>query len=99
MRIFRRLALGLRSLVRRGRDDQELNDELRAFFDDAVEHGVQSGMTREDAVRAARLQMGSVAAVKDHTRDIGWETSVERIWQDLRYAMRGLRRSPAFAAV
>ncbi|HEU4692775.1 MAG TPA: ABC transporter permease, partial [Vicinamibacterales bacterium] len=36
---------------------------------------------------------------KDAVRDVGWESLVESIWQDVRYALRGLRRSPAFAAV
>ena len=58
-----------------------------------------AGMTPEDARRAARVEIGSIEAVKDHTRDVGWEAMVEQTWRDVRYAARTLRRSPAFAAV
>ena len=43
--------------------------------------------------------MGSIAAVKDHTRDVGWETALDSLWRDLRYAGRTLRKSPAFSVV
>ena len=56
-------------------------------------------MTPEDARRAARVELGSIEAVKDHTRGVGWEATVEQAWRDVRYGARTLRRSPAFAAV
>jgi predicted permease len=37
--------------------------------------------------------------VQQYPRDINWETTVEQVWRDLRYAVRTLRKSPAFAAV
>ena len=43
--------------------------------------------------------MGSIAAVKDHTRDVGWEAGLDSLWRDLRYSARTLRKSPAFSIV
>jgi predicted permease len=47
----------------------------------------------------ARTTIGSLEAVKDAVRDVGWESQLESIWQDVRHSFRGLRRSPGFAAV
>ena len=60
---------------------------------------MRAGLSREDATRAARAEMGSIAAVKDHTRDVGWEAGLDSLWRDLRYAARTLRKSPAFSIV
>ena len=40
--------------------------------------------------------MGSVEAVKDRVRDVGWESILESVWQDVRYGGRMLRRTPGF---
>ncbi len=98
MALLNRLVGGLQALLRSRRADQELDDELHAYLETAIEEKMRAGMAREDAVRAARVQIGSLDAVKDRTRDVGWETRLESLWRDVRYAARTLRKSPAFAA-
>lgn len=99
MRWLRRLIGGANALARSGRVERELDEEVRAYLETAVEEKMRSGLGREQATRIARLELGlvSVDSVKDRVRDIGWETRVESIWRDLRYAVRTLRKSPAFA--
>jgi predicted permease len=99
MRLLHRLLTGFRALLRKEGDERELDEELRAFLEADVEQRMRSGVSREDAVRAARVQIGSLEAVKDHTRDAGWESRVESVWRDVRFAVRGFRRFPGFAAV
>jgi predicted permease len=94
-----RLVGGLRGLLRRTRVEHELDEELRAYFETAVDQKVSAGMNRDDARRAARLEMGGFAATKDRVNDVGWESLVESVWQDGRHAFRMLRRSPGFSAV
>ena len=98
MAAWRRALAGLRHLVRPTRGERDLDAELRAFVEAAVEDRMQGGTIREDAVRAVRAELGSIDAVKDQVRDAGWETSFEHFLRDVRYASRGLLRSRAFAA-
>jgi hypothetical protein len=61
---------------------------------------MRRGLGREQATRVARNELGlvSVESVKDRVRDVGWETQLESIWLDVRYALRGLRRAAGFTA-
>jgi predicted permease len=96
MRTFHRITRGLTALFTRQQDDEELREELRTFLETAIEAKVADGMSRADAERAARLELGSAPAVEDWVRDAGWESRLESVWQDVRYAVRSLRRAPGF---
>jgi predicted permease len=98
MRPLRRLFGGLRALARRDRVEHERDEELRAYLESLVEAKVRAGMSPGDALRDARAEVGSLEALKEQIRDIGWETRLEGIWRDVRYAARTLRRAPAFTA-
>jgi predicted permease len=99
MPFIRRLVAGIHAMFRKTRVEQELDEELRGFLDAAVEDKLRGGLNAGDAGRAARIELGSVAAVKDSVRDAGWESAIESVWQDVRYGGRMLRRSPGFAAI
>ena len=101
MRLLLRLLNGIRALFRRGIADEELDAELHAFLETAVDEKMRSGMSREQATRAARLELGlvSVGGVKDRVRNVGWESTVESVARDVQYAVRTLRNAPGFASV
>jgi len=97
MRWLTRLRLRARSLVSSARVGQELDDELRYHLDREIEEQLAAGLTLDEARRAARHSMGLSGVSVEECRDMQGISVIDHRVQDLRFAVRQLRKHPAFA--
>ncbi|MGA2609212.1 MAG: ABC transporter permease [Terriglobia bacterium] len=93
------LLFRLRAFFRRKSMEAELDEELHAHVAYQVEKYIQSGLTREEAARRARLEFGGLDQMKEECRDSWGVTLIEALLRDVRYGLRQLRRNPGFTAV
>jgi putative ABC transport system permease protein len=94
-----RLTALVRNLFRARTLDAQLDEELRAYVDDLAAQKMRAGLDRTTARRAALLETGGVEQVKERVRDARTGSGLDTWFKDVRYALRGLRRSPGFTVV
>ncbi|MGC0772639.1 MAG: permease prefix domain 1-containing protein, partial [Candidatus Acidiferrum sp.] len=97
--MFNDLFFRLRSLFRRDTVESEADTELRFHFEQQVEKNLKSGMTREEALRRARLDFGGHEQLKEEIRDARGVNFIETLFQDIRYGLRILGRTPVISCI
>jgi predicted permease len=99
MRAVRAFLFRLTGVFDKGRKDSEMAEELESHLRMQTEDNLRSGMTPEQARRAALLKSGGVEPAKEACRDRRGLPVVETAIRDLHHALRLLARSPAFTVV
>jgi hypothetical protein len=94
-----RLIAGLRALFSRQRRMAEMDEELRAYLEASAQDKMRNGIPYAEAMRRARVEMGSLESVRVKVSAAGWESGIESLLWDIRYGLRQLVRSPGFTLV
>ncbi|MBI2690287.1 MAG: ABC transporter permease [Acidobacteria bacterium] len=90
------IAARLRGLLLRGRLERELEDEVRFHLEMQIEDNRKAGMSPAGARYAALRSFGAIAPMKETHRERRAFAFIETVAQDIRYALRTLRKNPAF---
>jgi putative ABC transport system permease protein len=77
----------------------ELSEEMRGHLEERVEELVGHGKERREAEYQARREFGNFSLAERDGRDVWRWSSVERVWTDVKFGFRILRKNPGFAAV
>ena len=96
---FYAVPLRLRSLFRRERVEQDLDEELQFHLERKTEEFIAQGLTPEQSRYAALRAMDGLAQRKEECRDMRRVNGIENTLRDIRFSLRLLKKSPGFSTV
>jgi predicted permease len=99
MRLWNRIRSWFRAALRRSQVESEMDAEMRFHVEAYAEDLMRSGVTREEAMRGARIEFGGIERVKEEGRKVRGISFLETAIQDLRFASRMLRKNPGFTTL
>jgi predicted permease len=97
MPLFSKARSFLRNLFLSRRVEADLDREVRSHLELLIAENIRAGMTPHEAQRVARMELGGVEQVKEQVRDSRTGAFLDSLFQDLRFALRQINRSPGFA--
>src|SRR5215469_16426628 len=88
-----------RWFVRKSQFEREMDEELHDYLERQTAANVARGMTRDEARRQARLQLGAIDGVKRNCREQRHGFWIEALSSNVRHGLRMMRRDPGFTLV
>jgi putative ABC transport system permease protein len=90
------IPLRVRSIFRRSKVEQELDEELRFHLEQLIAQEIATGKTPHEARRAALRAMDGIEQQKERCRDVRRVRYIGNFARDIRYGVRALRKNPPF---
>jgi hypothetical protein len=92
--VLSRIVSLCRNLLRRRPVERDLNDEINAYVDLLADSKINDGLGAKAARRHALIETGGTEQIKEHVREVRMGHMFETIWQDLRFGVRMIAKTP-----
>ncbi len=89
----------IKQLFARRQIRRDLSEEMQQHLDEKADELVRKGTSREEAMAAARRELGNVTSLEERGREVSRWPTLDSILSDIRYASRQIRRQPSFALI